>query len=127
MSEEIGDRQVRTDIEMQIVARDRQVWLLFNEKDLQTKETKPAYTPNFILSASDALVMSTLIADLAYEAEAGMKAAGGALKAELIERHRVKLVDRLTVVFNSAREKKTTSNRGLAKQVVDICMGEVFN
>lgn len=127
MSEEIGDRQVRTDIEMQVVARDRQVWLLFNEEDRETKQKRPAHTANFILSASDALTLSTLIADLAFEAESGLKSAGGALKAELVERHRVKLVDRLSVVFNSMREKRTTSNRQLAKQVVDICMGEVFN
>lgn len=127
MSDEIGSRQIRTDIEMQVVARDRQVWLLFNEEDRQTHEKKPAHTANFILSAADALTMSALIADLAFEAESGLKSAGSALKAELVERHRVKLVNRLSTVFNSMREKKTTSNRQLAKQVVDICMGEVFN
>jgi hypothetical protein len=122
----IAERQIRTDIDMQVTARDGQIHLLFNEKN-QAGERVPAYTPNFLMSASDALAFSTLLADLAFEAETGLKAAGPAVKAELIERHRVKLVDRLTVVLNSVREKKTTTNRGLAKQAVDIVLAEVFN
>jgi hypothetical protein len=125
VTNEIGDRQVRTDIEMQVVARDGSVWLLFNEEDRETKAKRAAYTPNFILSASDALTLSALIADLAFETDSGLKAPAS-VKAELIERHRKTLSDRLTVVLNSMREKKTTSNRQLAKQVVDICMREVF-
>lgn len=64
--------------------------------------------------------------DLAYEARGDLKPAGGAVKHELIERHRRTLSKRLEVMFNSTREKKTTSNRGLAKQVVDIVLSEVF-
>jgi hypothetical protein len=125
VTNEIGDRQVRTDIDMQVVAREGAIWLLFNEEDRETKQKRAAYTANFILSTSDALTLSTLVADLAFETDSGLKAPA-ALKAELIERHRSKLVDRLGVVFNSMREKKTTSNRQLAKQVVDICMHEIF-
>jgi hypothetical protein len=120
------DRVIRTDIEMQVAARDGSIHLLFNERN-QAGEPVPAYTPNFLLSASDALAMSTLLADLAFEAETSLKPAGDVVKAELMERHRTKLIDRLQVVLNSTREKRTTSNRQLAKQVVDICMAEVFS
>ena len=126
MSEAISERVIRTDIEMQVAARDGQIHLLFNEKN-QAGEPVPAYTPNFLLSASDALQFSTLLADLAFEAETGLKAAGPALKAELMDRHRTTLVNRLTVMLNSTREKKTTTNRGLAKQMVDVMMAEVFS
>lgn len=126
MTDAISERVIRTDIDMQVAARDGQIHLLFNEKD-QAGESVPAYTPNFLLSASDALAFSALLADLAFEADTGLKAAGPALKAELVERHRQKLVDRLAVVLNSTREKKTTSNRGLAKQLVDIALAEVFS
>lgn len=126
MSNAIAERAIRTDIEMQVVARDAQIHLLFNEKD-QQGETVAAYTPNFLLSASDALVFSALLADLAFEIETGLKPAGDVVKSELMERHRVKLTDRLAVVLNSTREKKTTSNRGLAKHMVDICMSEIFS
>ena len=126
MTEAISERVIRTDIEMQVAARDGQIHLLFNEQN-KAGESVPAYTPNFLLSASDALQFSTLLADLAFEAETGLKAAGPALKAELMDRHRTTLVNRLTVMLNSTREKKTTSNRGLAKQMVDTMMAEVFS
>lgn len=120
------ERNIRTDITMQVAARDGEVHLLFNEQG-EDGQPRPAYTPNFLLSASDALTFSALLADLAFEADTGLKAVGPAQKAELIERHRVKLVDRLTVVLNSQREKKTTTNRKLAKQVVDIVLADVFD
>ena len=44
-----------------------------------------------------------------------------------MDRHRTTLVNRLTVMLNSTREKKTTTNRGLAKQMVDTMMAEVFS
>ena len=126
MTEAISERVIRTDIEMQVAARDGQIHLLFNERN-QSGESVPAYTPNFLLSASDALQFSTLLADLAFEAETGLKAAGPALKAELMDRHRTTLINRLSVMLNSMREKKTTTNRGLAKQMVDAMMAEVFS
>lgn len=126
MTDALAERVIRTDVEMQVAARDGQIHLLFNETD-QAGAKVPAYTPNFLLSASDALAFSTLLADLAFEAETSLKPAGDVVKAELMDRHRTKLVDRLTVMLNSARERKTTSNRGLAKQIVDVMMSEVFS
>lgn len=126
MSDAIGERVIRTDIDMQVAARDGQIHLLFNEID-QAGQRVPAYTPNFLMSAGDALAFSTLLADLAFEAETSLKPAGDVVKSELMDRHRVKLIDRLTVVMNSIRERKTTSNRNLAKQLVDIMLSEVFS
>lgn len=120
------DRVIRTDIDMQVAARDGSIHLLFNEVN-HAGEKVPAYTPNFLMSASDALAFSTLLADLAFEIETSLKPAGDVVKAELMERHRTKLVDRLALVLNSTREKKTTSNRALARQAVDIMLSEIFS
>jgi hypothetical protein len=122
----LTDRQIRTDVQMQAVARDGQVHLLFSEEDTQTKQLRPAYTANFLMPAGDALRFSTLLADLAFEADTGLKAAGPALKAELIERHRRTLTRRLEVVMNSQREQRTVSNHKLAKEMVEICLKEVL-
>ena len=43
MTEAISERVIRTDIEMQVAARDGQIHLLFNEKN-QAGESVPAYT-----------------------------------------------------------------------------------
>lgn len=67
----------------------------------------------------------TLI-DLVYETRGDLKPAGGAVKHELIERHRATLTKRLEIVMNSTREKKTVNNRSLARQLVDIALAEVF-
>lgn len=121
------DRQIRTDVEMQVVAQDRQIHLLFSEEDYQTKELKPAFTSNFLMSAEQALSVSALMADLAFEADTGLKAAGPALKAELVERHRATLSRRLEVILNSTRDKRKVSNASLARTLVDTCLAAVFN
>lgn len=64
--------------------------------------------------------------DLAFEANTGLKPVGDTLKADLIQRHRERLVNRLSLILNSQREKKTVSNGQLAMEVVDICLSEIF-
>jgi hypothetical protein len=118
------DRQIRTDIAMQVAARDREIHLLFNETDAQGI-TKPAMTSNFLLSAADAMTFSSLLADLAFEADAGLKIPD-AQKKELVARHRETLRHRIRTVLNSTRETKYLSNETLAQQIVDIVSAEVF-
>ena len=50
-----------------------------------------------------------------------------ARKAELVQRHRKTLSERIRVVLNSQREKKTINNASLARQLVDIMCDEVFS
>lgn len=119
-----SDRQIRTDIEMAVAARDGQVHLLFSERD-QAGELRPAYTANMLLSAGDALTFSSLLADLALQEDTGLRIPEAA-KAELVARHRATLMDRISIVLNSTREKKTITNRSLARQLVDIMSNEVF-
>jgi len=123
---ELTNRQIRTDIEMQVVARDGDIHFLFNEKN-QQGESVPAYTANFLMSASDALACSTLLADLAFEVETGLKSVGNTLKAELVDRHRVTLNNRVTTMLGSLREKGDVSNKALALQLVDTMLSEIFS
>ena len=121
----IADRVIRTDISMSVVARDGSIHLLFSEQD-QTGQPRPAYIANFLMSAGDALTMSSLIADLAFQEDTSLRMPN-AMKEELVQRHRKTLLDRISVVLNSQREKKTISNRSLAQQLVDIMSKEVFS
>ena len=67
------------------------------------------------------------VIDAIYELRADIKPAGGAVKHELIERHRKTLTKRLEVVLNGEREKRTVSNAAMAKGIVDIMLSEVFS
>jgi hypothetical protein len=77
--------------------------------------------------AQPAISAAMAIIDAVYELCGDMKPAGGAVKHELIERHRGTLTKRLEVVMNSTREKRTVSNQQMAKQLVDIMLSEVFS
>ena len=76
--------------------------------------------------AQAAIVAAMAVIDAVYELRGDIKPAGGAVKHELIERHRKTLCARLRVVLNSTREKKTVNNASLARKVVDIMLHEVF-
>jgi hypothetical protein len=74
----------------------------------------------------NAINVSMALADLAFECRDDVKPASSALKAELVDRHRMTLVNRLAVVFNGQREDKKLSNGQLAQKVTDIMLAEVF-
>jgi hypothetical protein len=78
-------------------------------------------------TAQPVLDLCMAVMDSVYEACGHLKPAGGAAKHELVERHRRTLTRRLGVVLNSMREKKAVSNGKLAKEVVDICLHEIFS
>lgn len=71
------------------------------------------------------ILMTTM--DLIYEMRGDLKPAGGAMKQELMDRHRRTLTKRLEIVLNTQRERRKVGNHELAKQVVDIMMHEVFS
>lgn len=73
-----------------------------------------------------AIAVAMALIDGIYEMRSDLKPAGGAVKHELIERHRRTLTKRLEVIMNSQREKKTTSNALLAKELVEVMLREVF-
>lgn len=121
---DIAQRTVFTDIDMQIVARAKTVFFLFS-RNLDDGAKVPALTDNFALTPDAALQAATLLADMAYEADDGLKMPA-ATKLALIEKHRAKLLPRLEVMLNSQREKKTVGNDKLALQLLDAFCSEVF-
>lgn len=78
-------------------------------------------------AAQAAIAGAMGIIDAVYEIRRDVKPAGGAVKHELIERHRRTLTKRLEVVLNSQRETRTVSNAAMAKGIVDIMLSEVFS
>jgi hypothetical protein len=78
-------------------------------------------------SAQAAIATAMAVIDGVYELRGDIKPAGGAVKHELIERHRSKLTQRLAVMLNSMREKKKVSNEELSKNLVDVMLKEVFS
>lgn len=73
-----------------------------------------------------AIATAMAVIDGIYDLRGDLKPAGGAVKHELIERHRKTLTRRLEVVMNSTREKRKVSNAQLARQLADIMLAEVF-
>jgi hypothetical protein len=78
------------------------------------------YDPENAITIAEALTSN------AFEARDGVKPVGDTLKAELVERHRRVLTQRLKVLLGSTRENKTISNDRLAQIMVETCMKEVF-
>lgn len=77
-------------------------------------------------SGNAAIQVAMAMIDAVYELRGDLKPAGGAVKHELIERHRRTLTNRINTVLTSTREKRKLSNEALAKQLVDIVLHEVF-
>lgn len=74
-----------------------------------------------------ALEAALLLADHVYDVRQDLKPVGGAAKHELVERHRMKLTQRVALMLNSLREDKTKGNGAVAKTIVDACIAEVFS
>jgi hypothetical protein len=100
------------------------VHLLFS-RDVEG-ELKSAETNHVLFPAATALDVGQMIIDLAFEADTGLKPLGPAAKAELVKKHREKLIPRIGLMLNSMREKKTVNNSALARQIMDTVCAEVF-
>lgn len=112
-------------LEMQIAARDGKIVLLFSRRK-PNGDTVKSKTDNFDFPASEAQRMAQLITDLAFEIDTSLKPVGETLKAELIERHRVTLTQRLALVLATVRPDSKKSDGQIAKECVDIMLREVM-
>ena len=115
---------VSADIQGQVVVRDRRVHVLFSR--VVEGELRPAETDNLQLDPPAALAMAELLTDMAFEADDGLKPVGPALKANLVDKHRRKLLPRLTLIIKSRREVSTVSHHDLARLLLDAVFNEVF-
>lgn len=119
------DDHLIADIETQIVQRDGKVHLLLS-RDVEG-ERKPALTDHVMWPAEIALAAGQAIIDLAFEADTGLKPLGPAAKAELVKRHRDKLIPRVSMMLGSLREDRMTSNHALATKIIDQVSSEIFS
>ena len=113
------------DLQTTVVQRDGKVHLLFS-RDVEG-ELRSAQTDHLMLPADTALSMGQMIIDLAFEADTGLKPLGPAAKAELVRKHREKLIPRIALMVKSMRENKTVSTDAIARQVMDAVCSEVFS
>jgi len=113
------------DLQTTVVQRDGRVHLLFS-RDVEG-ELRSAQTDHLMLPAQVALDMGQMIIDLAFEADTGLKPLGPAAKAELVRKHRQKLIPRVALMMSSLREQRTVSNDAIARQIIDAVCAEVFS
>ena len=116
---------VVADLQTTVVQRDGKVHLLFS-RDVEG-EMRSAQTDHLMLPAQVALDMGQMIIDLAFEADTGLKPLGPAAKAELVRKHRQKLIPRVALMMGSLREQRTVSNDAIARQIIDAVCAEVFS
>lgn len=116
---------VVADLLTTVAGRDGAVHLLFS-RDVEG-ELRAADTNHVMWPAKTALDIGQMIIDLAFEADTGLKPLGPAAKAELVKKHREKLIPRVAMMMNSMREKRTISNDALARQIMDVVCAEVFS
>lgn len=86
----------------------------------------PARIDQWTLDPTECLEICEAMATTAFEARDGVKPVTGALKAELVERHRMKLTQRVAMMMGTLRHDKTKSDGRIAQDVVEACLKEVF-
>lgn len=79
-----------------------------------------------VYEPQNAIDVACAMTDAAFEARDGVKPAGETLKSELIERHRMLLTQRFTLVIGSMRCDNKKSNGKMAQELVDIALKEIF-
>ena len=116
---------INNDLQMQIVAREGKVILLFSVERDGNKVA--ANTDHMMLPPDAALRAAEVLANVAFEADTNLKPVGPALKAELVQKHREKLIPRIALMLGSLRENRMMSNGQIATQIMDAVCSEVFS
>jgi hypothetical protein len=105
----------RESVEM-IVGHDKgKVFLRF-----KTPQQEIWFDPQNVIDVACAMT------DAGFEARDGVKPVSDTLKAELVDRHRMKLTQRVSLMLTSMRADKKKSDGYLAKEIVEAMLKEVF-
>ena len=102
-------------VEMVLDIRDGKVVQRFKEPMLEV-----IYDPPNMVD------IARTMTDMAFEADTSMKPVGDTLKAELIERHRMVLTQRVANILNTVRNNPKITNGQAAQDIVDKCLSEIF-
>ncbi len=80
----------------------------------------------WVCDPSNMLTICEALAAAAFEAQGDVKPVGPALKAQLVEKHRDKLIPRVALMLGSLRHDKLKSDGYIAEQIVSTMLAEVF-
>ena len=100
-----------------------QVVVLFSK---DPEGSTPANISQWRTDPTECLEIVAAMADAAFRADSGIKPVGPALKASLIEQHRMKLTQRFSLMLTTMRQDKLMSNGQIAQRLVDAALQEVF-
>ena len=89
--------------------------------------SKPANISQWVLDPKECLVISEAMATAAFEADTTMKPVGPALKASIIEGHRMKLTQRVAIMLGSLRGDKLKTDGRVAQDIIEVCLKEIFS
>ncbi len=117
----------RPDLLAQVVHREGKILFLFSRRHETSGELVPVQTDHYMVDPEGALAMAECLSAMAFEADTGLKPVGDTLKAELVKKHREKLMPRLALMLNTLRENKRYTNQQLAQQMLDAFCSEVFS
>ena len=78
------------------------------------------------MDPDNAVKIAEAMTSAAFEADTKLKPVGETLKASLVEKHRDKLVPRVTLMLGSMRQDKLKSDGQLAMSIIDTVFAEVF-
>lgn len=78
-----------------------------------------------IYEPQNAIDVAMAMTDAAFEARDGVKPVGDTLKAELVERHRMTLTNRIALMLGTMRRSTKTDGQ-VAQAVVEAALKEIF-
>ena len=99
------------------------VLLMFSE-DVQGMT--PANLSRWAIDPPECLQISEAMATNAFTADTQLKPVGPALKATLVENHRMKLTQRYVRMLASMRSDINVSDGKIAQELVDAALKEIF-
>lgn len=111
-----------TSVYVRVGIEDGQVMLLF------TKDPEggiPANISKWRSDPKECLDITEAMAAAAFEADGGLKPVGPALKANLIEQHRIKLTHRFALMLNTMHPLRMSDGE-IAQKLVDAALQEIF-
>ena len=117
MSESNAPAYVRVGVE------EGKVLVLFTK---DPEGSKPANLSQWRIDPAECLEIVNAMADAAFEADTNIKPVGPALKASLVEQHRMKLTARFALMLTAMRQDRLKSDGEVAKNLVDAALSEIF-
>lgn len=102
-------------VEMMVGNENGKVVVIFNEP-----------TQRIEFDPQNCIDVARCMTDNAFEARDGVKPVGDTLKAELIERHRMTLTQRLSLMLGTMRQDRLITDGVLSQRLVEACLKEIF-